>query len=214
VNRTTPGITYGIIAGLSAALLAGRGLARGATEPDYVDLDLLSRARIIAVAGTATDAPSTGLAAEAATTAEVLARRLAETRRVQVVSAERVASAMAKMELKTVRDLFTRDPRIGLKLEVDKAASLARRSGADAALVPIWDTPPRSAQTAGPAPLRLHVLLVLRGRKQIVWEDGALVKADAAAAAGSEATAAAADQAAKTLAERFAMLWQQAGERG
>lgn len=195
-------------------LIAGRGLARGASEPDFVDLDLLSRARIIAVAGTAADVPSTGLAAQAATTAEVLARRLAETRRVHVVKADRVAAAMSKMELKTVRDLFTRDPRIGLKLDVDKAASLARRSGADAVLIPIWDTPPRSAQSTGPAPLRLHVILVLRGRKQIVWEDGALVKADTAAAAGSEATAAAADQAAKTLAERFAMLWQQAGESG
>jgi hypothetical protein len=202
------------MAGVSFVLIAGRGLARGANEPDFVDLDLLNRARIIAVVGAAAGVPSTGLAAQAATTAEVLARRLAETRRVQVVKADRVAAAMAKMELKSVRDLFTRDPRIGLKLDVDKAASLAHRSGADAALIPIWDTPPRSAQATGPAPLRLHVILVLRGRKQIVWEDGALVKAESAATAGSEATAAAADQAAKTLAERFAMLWQQAGESG
>jgi hypothetical protein len=214
VKRTRPGIVGGIIAGSLAALVAGRGLARGANEPDYVDLDLLRRARVIAVVGTAGNAPSTGLTAEAATTAEVLARRLAETRRVQVVRAERVAAAMEKMELKTPRDLFAREARIGLKIDIDKAASLARRSGADAALVPIWDTPPRGGQATGPAPLRLHVMLVLRGRKQIVWEDGALVKADAAAAAGSNAIAAAADQAAKTLAERFAMLWQQAGERG
>jgi hypothetical protein len=214
VKSTRRRIVCGLVAGLSMAAVVGRGLARAANEPEFVDLDLLRRARVIAVAGSAADAPSAGVAAEAAATAQVLARRMADTRRVHVVSADRVASAMAKMELQTPRDLFTREPRIGLKLDLEKAASLARRSGADAVLVPIWDTPPRASQATGAPPLRLHVLLVLRGRKQIIWEDGALVSPDVATAAGASATSAAADQAAKTLAERFAMLWQQAGERG
>jgi hypothetical protein len=195
------------------------GLARPASEPDYVDLDLLQRARIIAVAGSA-DAPGgppsasvTGLAAEAATTADRLGRRLAETRRVHVVGSERVAGAMTKLQLKTPRDLFTREPKVGLKIDLDKAASLANRAGADAALVPIWDTPPRAESATGPSPLRLHVILILRGRKAIIWEDDALVSADLASAAGASAIAAAADEAAKTLAQRFALLWQKAGER-
>jgi hypothetical protein len=220
VKSTQRRIVCGTVAVLSLVMVVGRGRARDAGEPDYVNLDLLRRARIIAVAGSAAETsappspPATGLAAEAAATAEALARRLAETRRVHVVGSRRVAEAMTKLQLKTPRDLFIREPQIGLKIDVGKAATLARRAGADAALVPIWDTPPRDAQATGTPPLRLHVVLIVRDRKQIVWEDGALVSADAASAPGGTAVAAAADQAAKTLAQRFALLWQQAGERG
>jgi hypothetical protein len=195
----------------AAALLHA---VHAADPPRYIDLDLLQRVQIVAVAGSA--AGSTGEAADEATeTARQFVRHLAEARRIRVVDAERVAAAMAKLELRTPRDLFKRGSGAGLKLDVGKASRLARGAGADSLLIPIWDSAPpsgKAAQGETPSTLRMHVMLVYRPRGQIIWEDSQLVGTPPEPGAGG--VAAVADRVAAPLVRRFVAQWRTAGERG
>jgi len=196
----------------AAALLAAR-LGAAVDRPNYVDLDMLRRARVIAVAGAA--AGATGADAEqASATARVLATRLEESRRVQTVSSERVARVMEKLAVRTPLDLFKRDARLGLRLDLARAAALAGRCDADALLVPVWDTPPADPVSPGAAPLRLHVMLVHQVRRQIIWEDAQVLPREAGASPAPAITAAAVETAAAPLLTRFIAAWRLAGDRG
>lgn len=199
-----------VATGIVALLAAGR--AGAVDRPGYVDLDLLRRARIVVVAGAAAGASGV-VAEEAERTARALSRGLAGSRRVETVSVERASKAMAKLELRTARDLFKREPNRGLRLDTDRAAALADRCGADAVLVPIWDTPPVEPGTAGPALVRLHVMLVHQVRKQIIWEDAETLKKGPPLETEAVTTAAA-ESAARPLIDRFMTAWRLAGERG
>jgi hypothetical protein len=120
---------------------------------------------------------------------------------------------MTKLKLGTPRDFFKREPRIGLKLDVDQAATLAYRCDADATLIPIWDTPPADPKAPGVSPLRLHVILVHRVRKLIIWEDVEVLPGTTATDQ-PEITAAMAEAAVGPLMDRFMAAWRLAGERG
>jgi hypothetical protein len=200
---------------IGVGAVTGLGLADAADQPRHVELDLLRRVRVIAVAGSAEGAPTTGTANEAAETARQFARHLKETRRLHVVDGERVAAAMAKLQLRTPRDLFTREPGIGLRLDVERASRLASEAGADSLLVPIWDSVPAvkkaPGETAAPS-LRMRVMLVYRVRKQIIWEDTQLARTPLLPGVGG--LAATADGVAGPLIERFIGQWRIAGERG
>lgn len=197
-------------AAVVAVLVAG--VATAEDRPNYVDLDLLRRARVIAVAGAS--AAATGADAErATTTARAIARALDGSRRVQTVSAGRVSRAMEKLELRTPMDLFKRDARSGPRLDLERAAALASRCGADAVLVALWDTPPAERSDARRPRPRLHLILVHEVRRQVIWEDARFLARGKGAAAPT-ISAAEITATANPLVERFVAAWRLAGDRG
>lgn len=192
---------------VAAVLLAGRP-ATGA--PHFVDYDELRRVRVIAVVGSSVREGDA--AREANETARLLAQAFQGTNRVWTVRAERVSSVMEALQLSFPTDLLTRGPGNRLRVDAEKAASLTRRAGADSLLIPFWEATPTGPGSDGRARRRLHLLLFLAHRKEIVWEDAEASREGSPgdASSFSEATRATV----RALVRRFLADWRLARDRG
>jgi hypothetical protein len=121
---------------------------------------------------------------------------------------------MERVQLRSPVDLLLRGPQGAVKLDMERAVTLARRAGADSLLVPYWEPATAGSESGRPVSRRLHVLLVLADRREIVWEDAEAVRRDESPPSGEALQEAQIRSAAGTLTRRFAADLRLAGERG